>query len=88
MMDSERNGLWVGFAFFQWKNLPDGRVNETVATVEQLSDLCKPGALDGNTPLWWTVIAFKCSFLFQLFDFYCLLVQYSLFFEKKFDLFL
>ena len=29
--------------------------------------------------LWWTVIAFKCSYLFQLFDFYCLLVQYLLF---------
>ena len=21
--------------------------------------------------LWWTVVAFKCSYLFQLFDFYC-----------------
>ena len=32
--------------------------------------------------LWWTVIVFKCSCLFQLFDFYCLLVQYLLFFRK------
>ena len=32
--------------------------------------------------LWWTVSLFKCSYLFQLFDFYCLLVQYLLFFEK------
>ena len=24
--------------------------------------------------LWWTVIVFKCSYLFQLFDFYCLLM--------------
>ena len=29
--------------------------------------------------LWWTVIAFKCSYMFQLFDFYCLLVQYFFF---------
>ena len=32
--------------------------------------------------LWWTVIAFKCSYLFQLFDFYCLLVQNLFFFLK------
>ena len=32
--------------------------------------------------LWWTVIVFKCSYLFQLFDFFCLLVQYLLFFES------
>ena len=31
--------------------------------------------------LWWTVIVFKCSHLFHLFDFFCLLVQY-LFFQK------
>ena len=28
--------------------------------------------------LWWTVIVFKCSYLFHLFDFCCLLVQYLL----------
>ena len=33
--------------------------------------------------LWWTVIAFKCSYLFQLFVFYCLLVRCLLFFFKK-----
>ena len=38
--------------------------------------------------LWWTVIAFKCSYLFQLFDFYCLLVQYLFFFENLLFLFL
>ena len=32
--------------------------------------------------LWWTVIVFKCSFLFHLFEFYCFLVQYSFFFRK------
>ena len=28
--------------------------------------------------LWWTVIVFKCSQLFHLFDIYCLLVHYLL----------
>ena len=32
--------------------------------------------------LWWTVIAFKCSCLLQLFDFFCLLEQHLLFFLK------
>ena len=43
-------GLNVSFAFFQRIYLPDGRVNETVATFEELSDLWKPGALDGSPP--------------------------------------
>ena len=34
--------------------------------------------------LWWTVLAFKYSYLFQLFDFYCLLVQYLLFLKHYF----
>ena len=50
MMDSKRKGLRVGFAFFQRNDLPDGRVNEIVATVEELSDLWKPGAMDGIPP--------------------------------------
>ena len=45
-MHSNRKGLRVSFAFSQRNYLPDGRVNETVATVEELSDLWKPGALD------------------------------------------
>ena len=32
--------------------------------------------------LWWTVIVFKYGYLFHLFDLYCLLVQYSVFFLK------
>ena len=32
-MDSQRKGLRVSFAFFQRNYLPDGRANETVATV-------------------------------------------------------
>ena len=48
--DSKRKGLRVSFAFFQRKYLQDGRVNETVATVEELSDLWKPGAMDGVPP--------------------------------------
>ena len=46
-MDSKRKGLCVSFAFFQTNYLPHGRVNETVATVEELNDLWKPGARDG-----------------------------------------
>ena len=49
-MDSQRKGLRVSFAFFQRNYLPDRRVNETVATVEELSDLWKPGAMDGIPP--------------------------------------
>ena len=37
-MDSERKELRVGFAFFQKNYLLDRRVNETVDTVEELSD--------------------------------------------------
>ena len=49
-MDSKRKGLLVSFAFFQKNYLQDGRVNETVAKVEELSDLWKPGAMDGVPP--------------------------------------
>ena len=56
-MDSEMKGLLVSFAFFQRIYLPDGRVNETIATVEELSDLWKPGAIDGLPPF---VMNYKC----------------------------
>ena len=49
-MGSKKKWLRVSFAFFQRNYLPDGRVNETVATVEELSDLRKPGAIDGIPP--------------------------------------
>ena len=49
-MHRKRKGLRVSFAFFQRSYLPDGRVNETVATVEELSDLWKAGAMDGTPP--------------------------------------
>ena len=49
-MDSKKKGLRVSFAFFQRNYLPDGRVNETVATVEELSDIWNPGAMDGIPP--------------------------------------
>ena len=49
-MNSKSKGLRVSFALFQRKYLADGRKNETIAKVEELSDLCKPGAVDG-TPL-------------------------------------
>ena len=49
-MNSKRKGLRDSFAFFQKNYLPDRRVNETVATVEELSDMWKPGAMDGIPP--------------------------------------
>ena len=49
-MNSKWKGLRVSFAFFQRNYLPDGRMNETVAKVEELSDLWKPGAMDGTPP--------------------------------------
>ena len=49
-MDSQRKGLGVSFAFFHRNYLPDGRVNERLAKVEELSDLWKPGAMDGIPP--------------------------------------
>ena len=49
-MDSKRKGLRVSLAFFRRVYLPDGRVNETVATVDELSDLRMPGAMDGIPP--------------------------------------
>ena len=49
-MDSKKKQLRVSFAFFQRYYLPDGRVNEAVAAVQELSDLWKPGAMDGIPP--------------------------------------
>ena len=49
-MDSQRKGMRVSFALFQRNYLPDGRVNETVATVEELSDLWELGAMDKIPP--------------------------------------
>ena len=47
-MDSNRKRLRVSFAFLQRYYLPDGRINETVAKVEELSNLWKSGAMDGT----------------------------------------
>ena len=51
-MDSKRKGVRVRrLPTGRTRNyLPDGRVNETVAPVEELSDLWKPGAMDGIPP--------------------------------------
>ena len=49
-IDSKRKGLRVSFAFFQRNYLPDRRMNETVAKVDELSDLWKLGAMDGTPP--------------------------------------
>ena len=56
-LDSKRKGLRVSFVFFQRNNLPYGRVNEAVATVEELSDIWEPGARDGIRPF---VTNFDC----------------------------
>ena len=56
-MDNKRKGLRVSFAFSQRIYLPDGRVNGTVATVEELSDVWKPGAVDRIPPF---VMIFNC----------------------------
>ena len=45
-MDKKRKGFRVSFTKIQKNYLPDGRVNVTVATVEELSDLWKLGAMD------------------------------------------
>ena len=47
-MNSKSKGLRVSFAFFQRNYLADGRMNETVAEVEELSDLWKPRTMDGT----------------------------------------
>ena len=49
-MNSKTKGLRINFAFFQKFCILDGRLNETVATVEELSDLWKPGAMDTIPP--------------------------------------
>ena len=60
------------FAIFQRNYLPDGRMNETVAKVEEFNDLWKPGAMDG-TPLfvmncnWIQVYLFVSLVWFLLF---------------------
>ena len=46
LTESTRKGLLVSFAFFQRYYLPHGRVNESVAAVEELSDCWKPSARD------------------------------------------
>ena len=59
-MNSKSKGLRVSFAFFQRNYLADRRMNETVAKVEELSDLWKPGAMDGTSPF---VMNCKCIYV-------------------------
>ena len=49
-MDNQKKGLRVSFAFFQQNYLPDDRVNETIGTVDEFSDLGKPRAMDEIPP--------------------------------------
>ena len=57
-MNCKNKGLRVSFAFFRRNYLADGRTNETVAKVEELSDLWKPGAMDGTPPF-----VMNCNFI-------------------------
>ena len=47
-MNSKSKGLRVSFAFFRRNYLADGRMNETAAKVEVLSDLWEPRAMEGT----------------------------------------
>ena len=67
--------------------------HRTAKWTKQLLRL-KSWVISGSPEQWmefrrlrWTVIAFKCSYMFQLFDFYCLLVQYLLFLKIYFFFF-
>ena len=51
-MDSKRKRLRVSNAFFKKFFLPEGRMTETVATVEQVCDLWEPGAMDEVPPIF------------------------------------
>ena len=57
-MDGKRKRLGVSFAFFRKNYLPDGRVDETVATAEELNDLWNPEAKDGSPPFMMKRICF------------------------------
>ena len=57
--NSKRKGLRVSFVFFQKKYPPDGRLNEIVATVVELSDIWKPGPMDGIPPFVMNYICYK-----------------------------
>ena len=65
-MDSKRKVLSVSFAFFQKNYLQDGRLNETVPKVEQLSDLRMPGAMDGIPPVVMNCNYFQVQLLVSL----------------------
>ena len=71
-MDSKRKGLRVSVAFFQ-KNTY--RTNEWTKQLLRLKSWVISGSREQWMELhrlWWTVIVFKCSYLFHLFDFCCL----------------
>ena len=73
-MNSKRKGLRVSFAFFQKITY---RTDEWTKQLLRLKSWVISGSpeqwMELNL-LWWTVIVSKCSYLFHLFDFYCLLV--------------
>ena len=80
-MESKKKGLRVSFAFFQITY----RTDEWTKQLLRLKTWVISGSPEQWMEfhrLWSTVIVFKCSYLFQLFDFYCLMVRYLLFSEN------
>ena len=64
------------------------RTDEWLEQLLRLKNWVISGSLEQKMEfrrLWWTVIAFKCSYLIQLFDFYCLLVQHLLLWKITFS---
>ena len=74
------NSKIKGFAFFQRNKLPDGRGIETVATFEELSDIWKPGAMDGIPPF---VMNCNCLLVYL----FASVVWFLLFGDAKFVVF-
>ena len=64
-LDGRRKGLRVSFAFFPKNQLPAAKLIEAVATVEQLSDRWKLGAMIGVLPFVMNCYR-RCLLLFVL----------------------
>ena len=80
-IDGKTKAMRMRFAFIQRNYSLDGRENETVATVLELSDLWKSGATDGVPPFVMDCICFQE----QLF---ALVVWFLLFADAMFEIFL
>ena len=72
-MNSQRKMFPVGIAFFYRNCLLECRLNETIATVEDLSAFANLEQKTEFFRMWWSVNSAKFSYLFELFLFYRLL---------------